>query len=124
MPRVSSFAFSEDGGITAPTVCDINWAAQTVTYPGQLGLPFAEVPEVIQAIRDLANQDLADNVGETAKVIYREDGTVGAAVNCTITPGAAGSDPFVNTISPGASAFSKGKALDLCVGLETYVLGL
>lgn len=110
MARVSSFQFASDSTYADPTVCTIDWAAETISYIGGANIPFSVCDELVQVISDLAGQDESDGVIETAKAIV---GGPTVTYQHTVTP---------RTITPGASPFPAAKAQDLADGIATFVL--
>lgn len=114
MPRVASFEFYDDPVQgTGGSVCTINWTTQTVTYPGIASVGFGQCDELVAVIGQLATQNEADNIVESAKVITGGASDLTVSYNKNATP---------RTVSPGASAFSVTKAQDLASGLQQFVL--
>ena len=114
MARVASFEFFEDPGAnTNPSVCTINWVAQTVSYPGVSTVAFAQCDELVQVIGDLALQSESDNIVDTQKVITGGASNLIVTYNLSVTP---------RTITPGSAAMPVTKAADLADGLQVYVL--
>lgn len=122
MAEASAFRFFEDPiARTSPSEVFIAANGQTFSGPNLIGVPVEIVQDMVDAIRDLAGQGLTDGVGETAKVIFRPDGTTWGTITAVITPGVAGgAPPAVTSIIVGAT-YSVAKALDLADGLELFL---
>lgn len=114
MSRVASFEFYDDPVQgTGGSICTINWATQTIVYPGVASVGFGQCDELVAVIEQLATQNEADNIIESAKQI------TGGASDLTVTYN---KNANPRTVSPGASAFSVTKAMDLASGIQQFLL--
>ena len=117
------YAYSDPAAKTGGTFFPYDPVAGILTCPNgstTISLPVADLPRVVTAVKQQANQDLTDKAGEPFENVYKDDGTLLIAIGATIV---AGPPMAVTNVSIGAS-YPKAKALDWCDGVERRILGI